>query len=93
MIVHHLFGGFLAECDSAFSDQYWYQGNTVSMCFTRPSPRLLPIAMPRPKTSKTTHRMGQEMIFSCPSIPASARCMAHHLVAQCTLHFKPQHDT
>ena len=32
-------------------------------------------------------------ILSCPSIPASARCVAHHLVAQCTLHFKPKHDS
>ena len=33
------------------------------------------------------------MISSCPSISASARCVARHLAAQCTLHFKPQHDS
>ena len=27
-----------------------------------------------------------------PSIPVPARCLAHHCVAQRTLHFKPQHD-
>ena len=32
------------------------------------------------------------MILFCTLIPALARCV-RHLAAQCTLHFKPQHDS